>query len=219
MTALSSYLPLRLKQLFETWSQHIVTLSGNKEKIEYFLKEHPHLLKDTDFFIDILTKIKKGSPYPDIHRCGLFENEMILFINSSRLFSIRFAMYEPGEYTIVHDHSSWGVFGTVFGSLEVIKYKNQVEDAENNRMKLSETSRCKLEPPDTDFTLPLNDGIHKIGNPTDTLVLTASIYGNPTRRLFINAFDIKTDLVYPVYPPRIKKRKQAEQALQFLRSH
>lgn len=216
--ALSSYLPSRLQHLFETWSRHIVRLSGNQEKIEYFLNEHPHLLKDTEFFIDILTKIKKGSPYPDIHRCGLFENEMILFINSSRLFSIRFAMYEPGEYTIVHDHSSWGVFGTVFGTLEVIKYKNHAEEAENKRIKLSETSRCKLEFPDTDFTLPLNDGIHKIGNPTETLVLTASIYGNPIRRLYINAFDMKTRLAYPVYPPKIKKRKQAEQALQLLGS-
>ena len=207
-----------IERLFEKWSQDIRKLSEDRQKIEFFRKELPVVLKDKSFFIDVLEKITKGSPFPDTRRSGLFENEVILFTNSSRLFSVRFAVYEPGEYTIVHDHSSWGVFGTVFGHLEVIKYQRLDDGSVDDYAKLSETRRLLLDPTDTDFTLPLDKGIHSIGNPTDQLILTSSVYGNPLRRLFINGFDIINELIYPIYPPKIKKKRQARQALKILLS-
>jgi hypothetical protein len=211
-----SYLPDHISHLFEKWSQNIENFSEYSQKIEYFQKELPVVLKDKSFFIDVLEKITKGSPFPDIRRSGLFENEVILFTNASRLFSVRFAIYEPGEYTVIHDHSSWGVFGTVFGSLEVIKYQRLDDRSVNHCAKLAESTRFFLDPIDTDFTLPLDKGIHSIGNPTDQPILTSSIYGNPVRRLFINGFDIKSERIYPIYPPKIKKKRQAQQALKIL---
>ena len=208
-----------IERLFEKWSQDIRKLSEDRQKIEYCRKELPVILKDTAFFIDILEKITRGKPFPDIRRSSLFENEVILFLNASRLFSFRFAIYEPGEYTIVHDHSSWGVFGTVFGPLEVIKYQRLDDGSVDHYAKLSETKRLLLNPTHTDFTLPLDKGIHSIGNPTDQLILTSSVYGNPLRRLFINGFDIKSERMYPIYPPKIKKKRQARQALKILRSN
>jgi hypothetical protein len=213
-----SNLPEHINRLFEKWSQAIENFSDYRQKIEYFQKELPIILKDKSFFIDVLEKITKGGPFPDTRRSGLFENEVILFTNASRLFSVRFAIYEPGEYTIIHDHSSWGVFGTVFGSLKVIKYQRIDDRSVDHYAKLAETIRLFLDPIDTDFTLPLDKGIHSIGNPTDQLILTSSVYGNPLRRLFINGFDIKTDRVYPIYSPKIKKKRQAQQALKILLS-
>jgi hypothetical protein len=214
-----SYLPEHIKRLFEKWSQNIGNFSKDQQKIEFFQEELPVILKDKTFFIHILEKITKGSPFPDIRRSGLFENEVILFTNASRLFSVRFAIYEPGEYTIIHDHSAWGVFGTIFGPLEIIKYQRLDDGSLDQHAKLSEAKRLLLDPTDTDFTLPLDKGIHSIGNPTEQLILTSSIYGNPLRRLFINAFDIKNERVYPIYPPKIKKKRQAQQALKILRSN
>jgi hypothetical protein len=213
-----SHLPDHISRLFEKWSQNIENFSEYREKIEYFQKELPVVLKDKSFFIDVLEKITKGSPFPDIRRSGLFENEVILFTNASRLFSVRFAIYEPGEYTIIHDHSSWGVFGTVFGPLEVIKYQRLDDRSVDHYAKLDESIRLFLDPIDTDFTLPLDKGIHSIGNPTDQLILTSSVYGNPLRRLFINSFDLKNERIYPIYPPKIKKKKQAQLALKILLS-
>lgn len=189
------------------------TSSKNSHRIDYLRKELPVLLEDRSFFIDILKNIQKGSPYPDTRHCGLFQNEIILFLNTSPLFSVRIAIYEPGEYTIIHDHSSWGVFGTVYGSLEIIKYARLDDGSKKHYAKLSETARLLLKPCETDYTLPLDGGIHQIGNPTDNVILTASIYGNPIRRLFINQFDLKNHRVHPVYSPKIKKREQAKQAL------
>lgn len=207
-----------IEHRFKKWSLDIGKFTEYREKIEYFRKELPEFLKDKTLFIHVLEKITRGSPVPDIRRSGLFENEVILFTNASRLFSVRFAIYDPGEYTIVHDHSSWGVFGTVFGPLEVIKYQRLDDGSEDHHAKLAETQRLLLDPTDTDFTLPLDNGIHSIGNPTDQLILTSSVYGNPVRRLFINGFDIKNDRIYPIYPPKIKKKRQARQALKILLS-
>jgi hypothetical protein len=211
-----SSLPEHINRMFGKWSRNIGNLSQKKEKIEYIQKELPGMLKDKAFFIDILEKIAVGDSFPDIRRCGLFENEVILFTNSSRLFSVRLAIYEPGEYTIIHDHSSWGVFGTVFGPLEIIKYQRLDDGSVDNYAKLAETKRLFLEPTDTDYILPLNNGIHRIGNPRDQLILTSSVYGNPIRRLFINGFDINNDWVYRIYPPKIKKKRQAKQALNLI---
>jgi hypothetical protein len=213
-----SNLPEHINHVFEKWSQSIRNFSEDKQKIKYFQKELPALLKDKAFFFEILEKITKGSSFPDTRRCGLFENEIIIFINSSRLYSVRFAIYEPGEYTIIHDHSSWGVFGTVFGPLEVIKYQRLDDGSLDHYAKLAETKRILLDPEDTDFTLPLDKGIHSIGNPTDQLILTSSVYGNPLRRLFINGFDLKNKKIYPIYPPKIKKKRQAKQAIKIILS-
>jgi hypothetical protein len=212
----SSNLPEHITHIFKKWSRNIGNFSEETLKIEYFQKELPIILKDKAFFIDILEKIAKGNSFPDTRRCGLFENEVILFINSSRLFSVRLAIYEPGEYTIIHDHSSWGVFGTVFGPLEIIKFQRLDDGSVVHHVELAETKRFLLNPTDADFTLPLDKGIHRIGNPTDEIILTSSVYGNPLRRLFINGFDIKNNLIYPVYPPKLKKERQAQQALKII---
>ena len=213
-----SNLPEHINLIFEKWSQNISKFSQDKQKINYFQKELPMFLKDKAFFLDILEKISKGNSFPDIRRCGLFENETILFINSSRLYSVRIAVYEPGEYTIIHDHSSWGVFGTVFGPLEIIKYQRLDDGSVDHYAKLAETNRILIDPENTDFTLPLDKGIHSIGNPTNQLILTSSVYGNPVRRLFINSFDLKNNKIYPIYPPKIKKKRQAKQAIKIILS-
>ncbi len=211
-------LPERILRLFQKWSRDMDNFSEDIEKIAYFQKELPKYLMDKAFFTGIMERILRGSPFPDTRRCGLFENEVILFTNPSRLFSVRFAVYESGEYTIIHDHSSWGVFGTVFGPLEVIQYKRLDDGSVEGHAKLAETQRHILHPTETDFTFPLDKGIHSIGNPTHQIILTSSIYGNPLRRLFINSFDLEHERIHSIFPPKIKKKMQAEEALKILRS-
>jgi hypothetical protein len=65
------------------------------------------------------------------------------------------------------------------------------------------------------LTRPLNEGIHQTGNPGPDITLMISIYGSPLRRLFINRFDFEHSRVYKLYPPRIKKKLLAAQALKY----
>jgi hypothetical protein len=60
---------------------------------------------------------------------------------------------------------------------------------------------------------PLNDGIHQAGNPlTDTSVML-SVYGTPIRRLYVNQYDPVQNRVSRLYPPRLRKKRLATQAL------
>ena len=43
-----------------------------------------------------------------------------------------------------------------------------------------------------------------------------SVYGSPMRRLYINRFDYKASKVEKQYPPRIKKKMLAAEALKQL---
>ena len=67
-----------------------------------------------------------------------------------------------------------------------------------------------------ELTRPLNKGIHQTGNPVDGTTIMISVYGSPIRRLYINRFDYKANKVERLYPPRIKKKMLALQALKNL---
>ena len=73
-----------------------------------------------------------------------------------------------------------------------------------------------LQPGQIELTRPLNEGIHQTGNPVDDTTIMISVYGSPIRRLYINRFDYKTSKVEKLFPPRIKKKMLAAQALDHL---
>jgi hypothetical protein len=75
-----------------------------------------------------------------------------------------------------------------------------------------------LQPGEIELTRPLNDGIHQLGNPGQGTTIMISIYGSPVRRLYINRFDHEHNKVDRLYPPRIKKKMLAAQALEHLYS-
>jgi hypothetical protein len=204
----------RIGRLFETWANALQGIRDDRGGIEYFGRELPLLMEDSAYFRGVLERIASGGPYPDIQRSGLFENEIVLHTNPSNLFSLRIAMYEPGEYTVVHDHSSWGVFGTLNGRLETVEYERIDDGSMEGAAKLAEKRRSILNPFETASTLPLNDGIHSIGNPGNELVVTATVYGKPLRRLFVNRFDTVNHRVERAYPPKIRKKLQARRALE-----
>jgi predicted metal-dependent enzyme (double-stranded beta helix superfamily) len=125
-------------------------------------------------------------------------------------------IYEPGEYTPIHDHNSWGVTGSASGNLEVIKYVREDDGSTEEFARLRESDRYGLAPADTEITLPLDAGIHQTGNPSAETMIMISIYGPPIRRLYINRFDTDNNRVSKIYPSKLKKKMLAAQALQTL---
>jgi predicted metal-dependent enzyme (double-stranded beta helix superfamily) len=141
-------------------------------------------------------------------------NEFILYINNRRLFSARLYIYGPGQYTPIHDHNSWGVYGCVSGKVEVIRYRRQDDATRQGYARLHETERVILLPGDTSVVLPLNDGIHQAGNPATGTCVMLSVYGTPIRRLYVNEYDQMRNKVSRLYPPRMRKKRLAAQALE-----
>jgi predicted metal-dependent enzyme (double-stranded beta helix superfamily) len=212
-----SRLPESLTELQTTldrWAESIQNLKDTEKRIFYIGQEMPALLLNRRLFSKILSHIVKGQDYPDVRQATMFANEFILFINKHRLFSVRLYIYEPGQYTPIHDHNSWGVYGCVHNQVEVVRYRRQDDETKPGYAHLAEIERPVLQPGQTASVLPLNDGIHKAGNPDGKTSVMLSVYGTPIRRLYVNQYDHLNHRVSKLYPPRLKKKMLATRALE-----
>ena len=216
MNSPSKTLP-QLRAYCMAWSERIGGLSGDEDKIEFFREELPNLLLDRELIINILEDISGGEAFPDRRQGMLFDNELLLYMDGRRRFSLRMYIHSPGETTSVHDHSSWGVLGNACGTMEIVKYRRADDGRTDGYARLSEAERITCRPGRTDFTLPLDEGIHSVGNPSNDSMVVINVYGTPVRRLYINQFDKDNHRVTRVYPPRLRKRKLAAAALETMR--
>jgi len=208
-----SEMPTGLAQLCRNWSDAMDTLTSQDQRMQFMTRSLPELLENRRLFVELMAKIAGRKTYPDIEKPEMFDNEILLYLDSRRRFSLRCFLFAPGEYTSVHDHSAWGVTGAAFGALEVIRYKRFDDETRPGYAKLSETARFRVGLGNTELTLPVNAGIHKTGNPGSGVLCMVSIYGRPLRRLFVNAYDVEHNRVISLYSPRMKKQQLDRQAL------
>ena len=205
--------PEVLLEICNRWSQAVEGISGDEARMEFFQNELPDFLRNQALVEKILKNIKNGNPYPDLRQAQIIDDEILLYLNPKRIFSIRMFLYGPGDYTPIHDHSSWGVSGAAVGELGVIRYVREDDGSVEGYAQLLQAAPLYLMPGEIELTRPLNEGIHQTGNPVDGTTVMVSIYGSPIRRPYINCFDYKASKVERLYPPRIKKKMLATQAL------
>ena len=208
--------PEELLKICNRWSQAIENISGDAARMEFFQNELPGFLRKQTVFTKLLKNIKAGRPYPDLRQAQMIDDEILLYLNPKRLFSLRMFLYGPGEYTLIHDHSSWGVSGAAAGELGVMRYSREDDGSVEGFARLLQAAPVYLQRGEIELTRPLNEGIHQTGNPVDGTTIMVSIYGSPIRRLYINRFDDKTGKVEKLYPPRIRKKMLAIEALKRL---
>ena len=209
--------PTEITSVCEKWSKGLSKLKDDIACIDYTRRELPNLLQNKELFTKILNDIVKGTKYPDIRSATMFDNELLLYSDPSREFSLRLFLWAPGEYTVVHDHNSWGVIGPISGVLEVFNYRREDDGSKEGYAELVNTEKLTCMLGETGFTMPLNEGIHNIGNPTDKAMASLGMYGKPLHRGYINGFDFEKNKVYKIFPPKVKKRTLAEQALSGLK--
>ena len=206
-------MPAVLKEMCAGWSDHLEKCPSSEERIDYLKKALPELLADRSLFMEILSDIANSRPYPDIREATLFNNEILLYTDPKRLYSVRLYLWEPHTYTGVHDHSAWGVMGPVAGKFEVVKFSREDDGSSETHARLEKKEQVIIGPREIETTLPLNNGIHKTGNPGDITSVTVHLYGSPVRRSYINGFDIATGRIHRMYAPRSRKRMLASEAL------
>lgn len=196
-------------------SEGLSKLSGDPmECIQYIRGELPRLLLDRELMMDVLRNASSGAAYPDVRRQTLFDNELLLHMESQ--FSLRLYLWGPGEYTKPHDHNSWGVIGTPSHGYGVVNYRREDDGSVEGYAKLVETEHLSLGPGETAFTLPLNEGIHMTGNPTTKTIISLNLYGPPIRRGYLQTFDVKRERVSRIMAPKHLKAYLSAQALRCL---
>lgn len=204
----------RIQALCRKWAEAVKGIGERDRRMEFFRRELPALLSAGALFERLFTGIVKGDPYPDLRQETMFANELVLYRDPGRMFSLRLYIFGPGEFTPLHDHTSWGVSGAAHGQLEVARYRRAGDVSDPDHAELILCDRRLLRPGETETTLPFDEGIHRTGNPADGVTLMVSVYGSPLRRLYIQRFNLETGRVRRVFPPRIQKKMLAEQALQ-----
>lgn len=214
---MTSQASMEITSVCEKWSEGLSNLKDDIACVDYARRELAILLQNKELFAKILDEVVKGGKYPDIRSASMFDNELLLYADPSRQLSLRLFLWAPGEYTVVHDHNSWGVIGPVSGVLEVLNYKREDDESKEGYAKLVNTKKLTCMPGETTFTLKLNEGIHNIGNPTNATMISLGMYGIPIRRGYINGFDPEKNSVYKIFPPKVKKRTLAKQALSGLK--
>jgi len=210
--------PPELLSICSTWADDLGRLTASEDTIAYFKKMLPALLLNQPLISSILREISREAAYPYRSRGTLFDNELLLYLDKRRRFSLRMYLHGEGEYTPIHDHSSWGVLGNASGKMKVIKYRREDDGIKEGFARLRETERITFHPGQTDTTFPLNEGIHQVGNPTDKTLIVINVYGTPIRRLYINQFDAENNRVIKLFPSRLKKKMVATETLKTMKS-
>ena len=198
------------------WSSDMAALERGPRRMNYMRDRLPELLLDRPMVQGVLERIAAGDPACKPSGGGLFENEILLYLDPRRLFSIRIFFHEAGGYTPIHDHSSWGLSGTPFGTLGVVGYRRVDKEGDENRAKLEKTRELFLPPGRLDAVHPLDEGIHQTGSPDERMNVMISAYGPPIRRLFIRSFAAESGRIRRHFPPKILHRRLAKEAARML---
>ena len=95
-----------------------------------------------------------------------------------RSYSLQIFVWPPGSATRIHDHSSWGAFCCVVGSILEERYERADDGSVPDYARLKKLWRLEWRREDGISTvLPYKRGIHRVGNPTEEAAISVHLYG------------------------------------------
>ena len=95
-----------------------------------------------------------------------------------RSYSLQVFVWPPGSATRIHDHSSWGAFCCVVGSVLEERYERADDGSLSDYARLKKLWRLEWRREDGVSTvLPYERGIHRVGNPTEEPAISVHLYG------------------------------------------
>jgi predicted metal-dependent enzyme (double-stranded beta helix superfamily) len=96
----------------------------------------------------------------------------------ARSYSLQVFVWPPGTATRIHDHSSWGAFCCVLGSVLEERYERVDDGLLTDHARLKRLWRLEWRREDGISTvLPYEGGIHRICNPTGEPAISVHLYG------------------------------------------
>lgn len=171
------------------------------------------LLSDAHWFGSILHRLISDSSFSERQAPSVFANEITLYRSPDRLFSVLAYLWEPHALCEIHDHSSWGIIGSLFHPLREVRYRRLDDGRLEGYAELEETSSRVIEPGEVARVLPLDKGIHQTGSATDRFSVSLGIYGRSMRKGYFQLFNPAEKKVTRAYPPKLFKQILAIRAL------
>jgi predicted metal-dependent enzyme (double-stranded beta helix superfamily) len=93
-------------------------------------------------------------------------------------YSLQIFVWPPGTRTQIHDHTSWGAYYCVVGSVLEERYERLDDGSQPSHARLKKVWQLWWSREDGASTvLPYEGGIHRVGNPSDSLAISVHLYG------------------------------------------
>lgn len=157
------------------------------------------------WFRDFIKEALTGRSWLKEQQPTLWPNEFTLYRSPDRSFLVLAYIWEPYSMDTIHDHGSWGIIGSFINGVKEIKYRRCDDGAVAGYAELEETVTKNVKPGEITCVLPLNAGIHQMGNMSGEIAVTINVYGRTTHRGYLQFFDREKKTVKRVYPPRTCK--------------
>jgi predicted metal-dependent enzyme (double-stranded beta helix superfamily) len=111
-------------------------------------------------------------------------------------FSLQVFVWPPSTETKIHDHSSWGVYRCVVGSVLEERYERLDDGSRPEHARLKRIWQLLWSREDgASGVLPHDGGIHRVGNPGDSLAISVHLYGPRIGEVDGRDYDLSRDYV------------------------
>jgi hypothetical protein len=93
-------------------------------------------------------------------------------------YSLQVFVWPPGSRTQIHDHTSWGAYCCIVGSVSEERYERLDDRSQPDHARLKKVWQLWWSSEDGASTvLPRDGGIHRVGNPSESLAISVHLYG------------------------------------------
>jgi predicted metal-dependent enzyme (double-stranded beta helix superfamily) len=111
-------------------------------------------------------------------------------------YSLQVFVWPSGSATKIHDHSSWGAFCCVVGSVLEERYERADDGSLPDYARLKKLWWHEWRKEDGISTvLPYEGGIHRVGNPTEEPAISVHLYGPRHEEIDGRDYDPSQDYV------------------------
>lgn len=138
----------------------------------------------------------EGGMLPLLGEAADAENWYVARRHENEDFSLQVFVWPAGTGTKVHDHSSWGVYRCVAGSLLEKRYARLDDGSRPDHARLEKAWQRRWTPEDGASTvLPGDGGIHSMTNLGDETAVSIHLYGPRTAEIDGRDYDPSRDYV------------------------
>lgn len=194
---------------FENFCRRFQGLTGrNEDGSVSFTKGIPmvkELISSDLWFRDFIKEALSETSWLKQQPPSLWPNELTLYRSPDRSFLVLAYILEPFSMDTIHDHGSWGIIASFINGTKEIKYRRHDDGTVAGYAELEETIAKVVKQGEVTCVLPLNGGIHQMGNTSEKISVTINVYGRAVRRGYLQFFHRERKTVKRVYSPRTCK--------------
>ena len=148
------------------------------------------LVEDSAFVeFEILPLLREAKGREDWYVARSYEGE-------DHFFSLQVFVWPPSTETKIHDHSCWGVYCCAVGSVLEERYERLDDGSRPDHARLKKIWHLLWSRGDgASSVLPYDGGIHRVGNPGDSLAISVHLYGPQIGEVDGRDYDLSRDYV------------------------